>query len=954
MKFFRFSGVLGGLFLTCTLSWGVNPDDTRMLAQPALSADHIAFVYANDLWVANRDGSDPRRLTVDEGRESWPVFSPDGRTLAFSAEYDGNTDVFTVPVEGGVPTRLTWHPSPDKAQGFTPDGSAVLFLTQRTLHTNRYAQLYTVPLTGGFPEELVIPNAADACYSPDGSRMVYNPNQPVFRQWKNYRGGTQSVLWIFSFADNGTVEIPRPAGGGNDVNPMWSGNKIYFLSDRTGEFNLYVYDVAGGGVEQLTRHADFPILSASLQGNTILYEQAGYLHTYDIASGASRKLTVGIAADLLELRPRYVKGPQYIRAAHISPSGVRAVFDFRGDIVTVPADKGDARNLTHSTDAHETYPAWSPDGQSVAYFSDVSGEVELHIGSQDGLGPVKTYSLKGTGFYAFPSWSPDGTKIAFVDNGRNLYVLDVASGGVTRIDQDEHYVPGPYRNLFSDWSSDSKWIAYTKLLDSQFHQVRLYSVDGQTSHAVSDGLSDVDEPCFDRGGKYLYYFASTDAGPVLNWFDQSSADMEMTRNIYLVTLSAETTSPFRRESDEEEVKKEEAPEAAVETKGRKNKKEEATGPAEDLLRIDLEGILERIVPLPVKAGDYGNLASADDHTLLFIKAEAGKRMLVKYDLKEQKEEDVTEMDGFVLSADGKKMLFRNGPAWTIVDAGQKPNGKGMLKIQDIQVKMDPAEEWPQIFDETWRVNRDYFYDPGMHGADWTAMKEKYADFLPDLATRDDLNRVIQWMCSELSVGHHRGGGGDRLGANGEVGVGLLGANFAVENNRYRITRIFPGLNWNPELRSPLTEPGLNVKEGEYLLAVDGEPLTAATNLYAPFENTVGKIVVLTVGPSPDGSGSRDIRVEPVGDESALRNRAWVEGNLPWSPRQPTESGLCVRAQHGGSRTRHFKRYFFPQANRQAIIVDERYSNGADSWPITTSTSCAGPTRPTGPCATRRT
>ncbi|MCK4745963.1 MAG: PD40 domain-containing protein, partial [Bacteroidales bacterium] len=411
------------LFVAGNLA-AIDPNDTRLLEQPAISQDHIAFIYAHDLWVADADGAHPRRLTVDEGVESRPFFSPDGKLIAFSAEYDGNTDVFTVPVEGGIPTRLTWHPVRDLTAGFTPDGGSVLFLSQRTMFSNRFMQLFTIPLDGGFPEKLVIPNASSASYSPDGKSMAYNPGREVFRQWKNYRGGTMSTIWIFSFDDHSKTEISKPVGGCNDIQPMWIGDVIYFLSDRNGEFNLFSYHTVSMEIRQLTQFDDFPIISASHDGDNIIFEQAGYLHTFDPAAASSEKLTVGIAADLLELRSRFVKGGRYIRGAHISPSGARAVFDYRGDIMTVPADKGDPRNLTTTTGVHEKYPAWSPDGKSIAYFSDASGEYKLHIEPQDGKGEARIIAVTGTGFYGDPQWSPDSKKVSYVDNGRNFYILD--------------------------------------------------------------------------------------------------------------------------------------------------------------------------------------------------------------------------------------------------------------------------------------------------------------------------------------------------------------------------------------------------------------------------------------------------------------------------------------------------------------------------------------------------
>ena len=913
---------------------GINPKDTRMLAQPAISRDHIAFIYAEDLWIVRTDGSQPMRLTVDEGIESDPCFSPDGKLIAFSAQYDGNTDVYIIPVEGGIPKRLTWHPGTDLVRGFTPDGNKVLFATQRTVFTGRYNELYTVSISGGYPEKVKVPNAWFAAYSPDASRIAYTPLSPAYFQWKNYRGGTESNIWLLTFSDNSVVKIPQPPGGCNDADPMWIGNKIYFTSDRNGEFNLYSYDIAGKTISQLSTFEDFPILKASAGEGRIIFEQGGYLHLYDIATGNQSRLTVGIAADLLELRPRYVKGSNYIRSINISPTGSRIVADFRGDIVTVPAEKGDPRNITITESVHEKYPSWSPDGKSIAYFSDASGEYMLHIKSQDGKGEPSIFKPIGTGFYAFPEWSPDNRNITYVDNGRNLYLLNIGSGVVKKIDSDELYVPGAFRNIHSDWSSDSKWISYTKVLNTNFRAVFLYSIDQQKSFPVTDGLSDSFDPKFDPNGEYIYFFASTDAGPVVNWFDLSSQDMRMTSSIYLATLRKDIVSPFTKESDEETVKEEKTePEKAAE----KSKKESKAAPPPvekpEILKIEPDGILDRIVSFPVSPGNYAGLGVASTGEILYIvrpsvRSESSK--LRKYTLKDRKDEEVMELDGYIISADRNKMFYNKGQTFGITSAGKKPEpGKGILNIGAISVRIDPLAEWPQIFDEAWRVNRDYFYDPGMHGADWNAMKIKYSEFLPDLACRSDLNRIIQWMCSELGVGHHRiSSSGDRLNSPQRIGGGLLGADYTVLNNRYSISKIYGGLNWNPDLRSPLTEPGLNIKQGEYILAVNGIDLTADKNIFSYFENTDGKIVELTIGEKPDYTGSRVVKVVPVPGESSLRNRDWVEGNL----RKVTEAtnGQVAYVYVPNTSTQgheYFKRYFFPQADRKAIIVDERFNGG---------------------------
>jgi len=436
------------LFISISL-WAIDPEDTRLMSQPSIGENHIAFIYAQDLWVANLDGSQPRRLTVDEGVESNPHFSPDGKTIAFTANYDGNADVFVVPVEGGIPKRLTYHPYTDQVVGFTPEGE-VLFVSARSIHTNRYVQFFAIGMEGGLPCKLIVPFGTMGSYSPDGKMLAYTPNREVFRQWKNYRGGTVSRIWLFSFADYEVLEIPKPQDGSNDTHPIWLGEKVYFLSDREGEFNLFSYETKSKKVEQLTRYKDFPILWAKGRGNTIIFEQGGFIHLFDIKTGKAKRLKIGIATDLLELRPRYASGNQYIRSAELSPSGKRAIFDFRGDILTVPEEKGFPRNLTQSPGAHEKHPVWSPDGSKVAYFSDESGEYQIHILNLNEKDDVQSYDIDGSGFYAYPHWSPDGKHLAFVDNGRSLYLFTPEDETLTKIDQDEKYFPGAFRDLFGD------------------------------------------------------------------------------------------------------------------------------------------------------------------------------------------------------------------------------------------------------------------------------------------------------------------------------------------------------------------------------------------------------------------------------------------------------------------------------------------------------------------------
>ena len=922
----------------------VDVRDTRLLAQPAISKDHIAFYYANDLWVADLDGRNVRRLTSDLGVEANPAFSPDGSLIAFTAQYDGNTDVYLVPTSGGVPKRLTWNPAADVVQGFTPDGKAVLFASSRASYTPAYQQLYTVPVEGGFPEALKIPNAARASLSPDGTKIAYNPLPDAFTEWKNYRGGRNSEVWIVRLNDLSLEKIPQPAGRSNDPNPFWIGETVYFRSDRNGEFNLYSYDQRTKEVRPLTDHRDYPVLNASAGGGRIIYEQAGRLHILDPKTKADAALTIGIATDLAELRERYARGARWIRGAAVSPSGARAAFEFRGEIVTVPAEKGDPRNLTQTPAVNERSPAWSPDGKLIAYFSDASGEYELHVRPQDGKGEVRRFKIAGAGFYENPVWSPDSGKICFADNSRSLFWIDVKTGAVKKIASEKLYSPSGWKPVLGAWSPDSQWIAYTIMTATYFERIYVYSLARDRSTPITDGLSDASEPVFDASGKYLYFFASTDAGPVRQWFDQSNADMRRTDSLYVAALAKDAPNPLAKESDEEKVAPDKPAEkpaekpAPAESKPAGPAPEAKPKPAEPIVKIDFDGLDHRIVAVPIPAGSYRELAAGEAGQFFYLEnspdigsAAAPGATLHKYDFKVRKDEVLLGgVSGFMLTADKKKMAYSGlGGSFSIVPLGPKPQpGQGRLAVDSIEVRVVPTAEWRQIFLEAWRINRDYFYDPAMHGADWAAMKKKYEPFLEHLACRNDLNRVIMWMCSELAVGHHRVGGGDFIAEAKSVPGGLLGADYAIENGRYRFKKILGGLNWNPALRSPLTEPGVDVKAGEYLLAVNGKDIRPPADIDAPFENTAGKIVELTVGPNPDGTGSRVVQAVPIQSDTALRNRDWIEGNLKKVDQATGGRVAYVYVPDTSiSGWISFKRYFYPQADREAIIVDERFNGG---------------------------
>jgi len=965
-----------------TVALYADPDihDTRLLAQPAVSARHVAFVYADDLWVADLDGKNVRRLTSDVGVESNPVFSPDGATIAFSGQYDGNTDVYTIPVDGGSPTRLTWHPNADMVRGFTADGKAVLFSSARNLFTNRYAQLFTVPLTGGMPTQVPIPHGVEASFSPDGSQIAFTPLSDRSMQWKHYRGGTHSRIWIYRFKDSRVEEIPQSKDGSNDLNPQWVGSTIYFRSDRNGEYNLFAYNPQTKAIKQLTKYHDFPVLALGAGGGRLIYEQAGYLHLFDPVEGKSHRMKIGVASDLVETRPRYIKGAKYIRNAGVSPSGARAIFEFRGEIVTVPAEKGDPRNLTESPGIHERSPAWSPDGRSVAYFSDQGGEYRLHVRPASGKGAIKICDLHGAGFYYTLTWSPDSKKLAYVDNSQSLFWIDLASGKVRKIASEPIYMPDEPQ-VRPAWSPDSAWIAYSLGNKAAYHTVFVYELASGKSRPITDGMSDAVEPVFDAGGKYVFFLASTDAGPVNQWFSLASVDMNLHRSIYLAVLRKRDPSPLVRESDEERTTGEREPRpksdpgtaldsqldeptavpaARDASRGAEQSKDGMAAVMGKVLSsllslkgsqtvfIDFDDINQRILALPGIPGRYRDLQAGLPGQIYYLEgrdssAESSDSdddrpsrgaILRHFDLSKRKSENVsTSVANYWLTASHRKALVFSPPeTWSIVELGSPASvpGKGKLKVENIEVRIEPRAEWPQILDEAWRINRDYFYDPGMHGADWPAIKKKYAVFLPHLATRGDLDRVIGWMLSELSVGHSYLAPGERLYEKKTVPGGLLGADFEIVNGRYRFRKVYGGLNWSPELRSPLTAPGVNVVAGEYLLAVRGIDLKPPQEVFALFENTAQKSIEITVGPKPDGRGSRTVTVEPLADEHALRNRDWVEGNLR-KVQQASGGRVAYVYVPDTARQGHayFKRYFYPQSDKQAIIIDERFNGGGD-------------------------
>lgn len=892
-----------------------------LLQQPALNRTHIVFSFGGDLWKVVREGGAAERLTSGAGIESGPFFSPDGSEIAFTGEYDGNVDVFTVPAAGGVPKRLTWHPGTDQALGWTPDGKQVLFRSRRNSYTG-FSRLFTLPREGGFPSEVPLPMAEQGAYSPDGSRLAYLPLAPAFDAWKRYRGGRTTPIWIATLADARIEKIPRD--NSNDFNPLWIGSRIYFLSDRAGPVSLFAYDTASKKVTQALPNSGLDVKWASAGPGAIAYEQFGSIHLYDPESGKSRRVEIRVEGDLPSVRPSLEKAARMIRAYEVSPTGARAVFEARGEIFTVPAEKGDVRNLTNTPGVAERDPAWSPDGRHIAYFSDESGEYALHIREQNGMGEPRKLNLAASPtFYYDPLWSPDSRKICFGDKALNLYYVDLEKGQAVKVDTDTY--KNPESSLNPVWSPDSKWLAYTKQLDSHLRAVFAYSLDTGQAHQVSDGMSDARYAAFDKDGKYLYFTASTDAGPTSGWLDMSSINRPVSRSVYAVVLNKADASPVAPESDEEKAEEPRKPEKPGE------KKEPAA------VRIDLENIGQRIVSLPVPARNYVLLSAGKAGVIYLVEAELspvgsagpGRRSLYKFELKTRKTDRVMEdLAAFRLSHNGEKMIFRQAERWAIATAGQAPKpGEGTLRVDGMEMRVDPRAEWRQMYREVWRIQRDFFYDPGAHGLDLKAAAVKYQPYVDGIAHRQDLNYLFREMLGELSVGHLYVGGGAAPEPK-RVPGGLLGADYRIENGRYRFARVYNGENWNPQLKAPLTQPGVNVTAGEYLLAVNGRELGAADNVYAFFEGTAGKSVLIRVGPDPGGANSREATVVPVGDEGALRNLAWIEDNRRKVDQMSGGRLAYVYLPNtGGPGYISFNRYFYAQVHKDGAVIDERFNGG---------------------------
>ena len=921
------------LFLLFTLLIGrsVLAQETRLLRNPDISQDKITFVYAGDIWLADVDGSEVKRITAFKGVESDPHFSPDGQSIAFTGQYDGNTDVYVVPVEGGEPKRLTWHPGADLVRGWSQDGTVVIFASGRTMVPYPYPdQLWKVSTEGTNPTPFIVPRAVDGKFSPDGKHFVYAEVFAWEKEFRNYRGGQNNPLRIF---DMKTYEVQKlPWENSRDIDPVWIGDVIYFLSDRDFAMNIWSYNVQTKLLKQVTFFKEFDCKNLEGDENKLIFENGGYLHTLDAGTDKVVKLTLNVTGDFPWIRPYWTSIEKYIGSAAISPNGKRIALSARGDIFTVPAKKGSARNISNSQGVADRAVSWSPDGKNIAWFSDEGGEYQIVISDQYGK-EKKKIAIENPTFYYKPSWSPDSKYLSFYNENRTLWIVDVSTGIFTEVANEGFAHPNHV--IYGEWAPDSKWLAYTKRLTNEYSAIFIYSLDQKKSFQITDGMSYCKLPAWDKSGKYLYFTASTDYGMNVGWLDMSSYDHPVKSSIYLAVLSKDEASPLAPESDDEEIKTEDEPQ---EGKTKSKKKKEMTGDEKEDdnkpvdVKIDFNGIQQRIIALPLPEKNYTQLETAKEGVILFTEQSPDKKGLTlqRFSLEKRKPEKVVEdISGFIVSAEGEKYLYvTNDKKWVISNVTEKPNpAEETVNIADIKIKIDPLLEWHQIFREAWRYQRDYFYVDNVHGLDLEWAYNTYAPWVDDVKHRSDLNYVLDILGGETSIGHSFVRGGDFPKVD-KIPIGLLGADFTIENNKYRIKKIYTGESWNATVHAPLSGPGLNIEPGDYLLAVNGVPLDISVNLYSYFDQTAGKQISISVSSDTTLEGAKEITVIPVGNESKLRQNDWVEGN-----RRKVDSLSGGKLAYvwlpntGGGGYSNFNRYYFAQKDKKGAIIDERFNQG---------------------------
>ncbi|MBM4170852.1 MAG: peptidase S41 [Ignavibacteria bacterium] len=907
--------------------------NARMLQYPDVSKTHIAFSYAGDLWTVPKEGGTATKLSSPKGQEVFPKFSPDGYQIAFSGNYNGNTDVYVIPTTGGIPTRITNHGMSDRIIDWYPDGKNLLYVNASESGKQRFSQFYKVSMKGGMPDKLPVPYGEHASLSPDGKQMVYTNKTESFRTWKRYRGGDAPDIWLFDL-EKLTVDyiIQSPAG---DEIPMWSGRKIYFLSDRGPEIrmNIWSYNLDTKELKQVTKFTDYDIHFPSLGPSEIVFEAGGKLYLMSLTDEKFREVKVNAVTDAITLIPQSENVSKLIQNFSLSPDGKRAMFEARGEIFNVPAENGAVINLTKTSGTAERFPSWSPNGKYIAYWSDKSGEYELTVRDLEKPGDEKKLTSYGEGYRYNLYWSPNSRMLAFVDKAMEIMIYDMDKDKTYKVAQGKYWYQGALNNFKPSWSSDSRWLAYNNDRDNQASAVFVYDIKEEKSYQVTYGFYNDYEPVFDPDGKYLYFFTNRNFAPVYSDFENSFVYPNAT-NIALVTLTTEILSPLAPKNDTTSIKKDDLKkDESKDAKKEEPKKEEKKDDKSKEVKITFDNFENRVVVLPPTPGNFGHIAAVSGKLIFHRTPNSGSsdknKPIYFYDLEKREEKKIVDdADAFEVSADGKKILIAKSGSFSVADIAENQKLDKKMPTAQLEATIDPKAEWKQIFNDVWRLERDFFYDKNMHGVNWDEMRERYGKLVDFCVTRWDLNYLIGELISELNASHTYRSGGDTDEADFK-NVGYLGIDWEFANGAYRIKKIIDGAPWDSEVRSPLSMPGLKVKSGDYILAVNGESLDITQAPWKAFEGQAGKTIELTVNDKPSLDGAKKIVVQTIPTETRLRNLEWIELN-----RKRVEQAsngkvgyIYVPSTGAGDGQYELVRMFYAQYTKEALIIDERFNNG---------------------------
>jgi tricorn protease len=923
---------------------GTSQISAKLFRTPDVSATQIVFVYGGDLWIVAKEGGIASKLSSPSGSEGFPRFSPDGSRIAFSGNYDGNIDIYVIPSLGGIPNRITYHGMPDRINEWYPSGDKLLYTSSRESGKQRFSQFYKVDANGGLSEKLPLAYGEYGSLSPDATQIVFNERSVVNDTWKRYRGGMNGNLWLFNLETLASENISNTTAGVEL--PMWHKDRIYYMSDRGPEQrdNIWVYDTKTKKHEQVTSYTDFDIHWPSIGPSEIVYEANGNMYLLDLATHQSRIVNINVITDLMTVKPRKEGVSDHVTNFGISPDGNRAVIEARGEIFSLPAEEGYIQNLTRSSGVAERYPAWSPDGKHIAYWSDRSGEYELTVRDLT-MGSVETkLTSMGPGFRYNIFWSPDSKKLVFVDQTMTFRMYDMVTKTIDKVDQDPFLYEGGLRGWAPSWSADSRWLAYEKSMENRNGSVWIYDTKTKTRHQATSGFYSDRNPTFDPEGKYLYLLTNRSFSPVYSDFDNSWSYPNATK-LAAITLTKEADSPLATKNDTVAIKKEEKKEepeekskSTAKSKSDKDKKEDVAKEEEKKddkpkeVKIDFDNFESRLVILPPDAGNLGGLKASEGKIGYARYPNSGsgenKMALKYYDLEDREEKTIIEdINGYEVSADGKKILVRKGDNYNIIDFAEDQKPEKALPVKDMEMTINPQEEWKQIFTDSWRMMRDFFYDPGMHGVDWNAIRKQYEALLPDAINRSDVNFIIGDMIGELNASHTYRGGGD-LEESKDRAVGYLGVDWAKKDGQFMIAKVIRGASWDYEVRSSLDEPGVNVGPGDYILAVNGIALNEYPDPYAAFEGLADKTVELTVNSTPSWKGARTVVVKTMSSETRLRNLAWIEENRKKIDEASNgKIGYIYVPDTGVNGQNELVRQFYGQWNKEGLIIDERFNNG---------------------------